>query len=499
MHDMRLDKLRSGKRVSHVYTGLAGRTINVQASFVAHGGWLSTYEDVTERTRAEAKVAYMAEHDVLTGLANRSLFQKRLAGLVAERTSFALLLLDLDLFKRVNDRLGHPVGDGLLKAAALRLQGATRNGDLVARLGGDEFAVVQTGGTWPADATRLAARIIEILCRPYQIDGNDVCVGASCGVAFPDQTVPGIELLLKQADVALYAAKSAGRSTHRCFDISMEAELRERELFEEDLREALANDEFKVFYQPLVDVRRNQVSSFEALLRWQHPTRGTVPPSEFIPVVESTGLIGTVGAWVLQRACLDAAAWPGPIRVAVNLSALQFHDGNLVDCVSKVLCQSGLRPDRLELEITESALLQETEMVSQTLYMLRDLGVRIAMDDFGTGYSSLSYLQSFPFAKIKIDQTFIRGLNDTAGSGAIVRAVTALAGSLGMETVAEGVETSNQYDRVCAEGCSEVQGYLFSKPRPANDVPSMLTAVDDYFLRQEGRHQCGELEVVQAR
>ena len=497
MYDTRLNRLKTGQFISYTYTSLAGRTIHVQAAHVADGGWLSTYEDVTERTRAEAKIAYMAEHDGLTGLANRSLFQRRLRDLVNEGASFALLLLDLDLFKKVNDKLGHPAGDSLLKAAALRLQSAVRDGDLVARLGGDEFAVVQVGGTWPDDAATLASRIIETLCQPFQIDGNDVCVGASCGLAFPDPAAPDTELLLKQADVALYAAKSAGRSTHRCFNISMEAELRERELFEEDLRQALANNEFKVFYQPLVDVRRSSVSGFEALLRWQHPTRGTVPPSEFIPVVESTGMIGTVGAWVLQRACLDAAAWPGPIRVAVNLSALQFHDGDLVGCVRNALRQSGLRPDRLELEITESVLLQGTAAVSHILYTLRDLGVRIAMDDFGTGYSSLSYLQSFPFDKIKIDQTFIRGLNDTAGSGAIVRAVTALAGSLGMETVAEGVETTNQCDRVCAEGCSEVQGYLFSKPRPVSDVPAMLIAVDDYFQRRTGQHR-DELEIVQA-
>ena len=480
-YESRLRVIAARQPAIHIDTALNGRTIHVQFRPVADGGWVTTYEDVTERQLAEAKIAYMAEHDSLTGLANRPAFQQRLSRLVDRKTPFALLYLDLDFFKKVNDKLGHAAGDALLTAAALRLQNAVRENDLVARLGGDEFAIIQVGGVWPDDAATLADRVIDVLRQPFQIDGNDANVGASCGIAFSRPNSPDTELLLKQADVALYAAKSAGRCTYRCFDASMHAQLRERELFEEDLRQALVNEEFSLAYQPLVDVRHGSVSCFEALLRWRHPVRGTVSPAEFIPVAEATGLIGRVGAWVLQRACLDAATWPGYLRVAVNLSALQFHDGDLVAEVGNALRQSGLGPNRLELEITETVLLQDISRVSGILHSLRNTGVRIAMDDFGTGYSSLSYLQSFPFDKIKIDQSFVRGLSDGTGSRAIVRAVTALAKSLGMETVAEGVETRSQYDQVCAEGCGEVQGYLFSKPRPADEVALMLIAVDDYF------------------
>ena len=394
---------------------------------------------------------------------------------------FSLLLLDLDFFKKVNDRLGHPVGDELLKAAARRLQCTVSENDLVARLGGDEFAILQVGNAGPDNASALASRVTESLCQPFHIGGNEISVGASCGIAFPDPGLPDIELLLKQADTALYAAKSAGRCTHLCFDHTMNAHVQERELFEDDLRQALTKEQFSISYQPLVDVRSGFVTCFEALLRWHHPSRGNVSPGEFIPVAEATGLIGTIGTWVLNRACLDAATWPGNIRVAVNLSALQLHEGNLVTAVCDALHQSGLRSDRLELEITETALVQDVAKVGRTLKTLRDMGVRIAVDDFGTGYCSLSYLQSLQFDKIKIDRTFVRGLNDTAGSAAIVRGVTALAESLGIEAVAEGVETLRQYDRVCAEGCREVQGYLFSEPRPASDIADMLVAVERHF------------------
>ncbi len=477
----RIANIEARQPVSHFNTGNDGRTIHVQVRPADNDGWIATYEDVTERKMAEDRVAFMAEHDGLTGLANRPVFQACLQRLRDDRASFALLLLDLDDFKKVNDRLGHPVGDGLLQAAALRLEDSVRDGDLVARLGGDEFAIIQVGGALPADAAALAARVVKAMCQPFQLDQHEVTVGASCGIALHDAASPGIERLLTQADVALYAAKSAGRSTFRCFDASMDADLLERESFEDDLRKALAREQFGVVYQPLVDVRHGRVSSFEALLRWHHPTRGVVSPAKFIPVAEATGLIDGIGAWVLCRACLDATAWPANIRVAVNLSALQFQDDDLVAAVRGALRESGLQPDRLELEITESALLHDVAKVSQTLHTLRALGVRIAMDDFGTGYSSLSYLQSFPFDKIKIDQSFVRGLDASAGSGAIVRAVTTLADSLGMETVAEGVETAHQFDRVCAEGCSEVQGYLFSKPRPAHDIAAMLACVHNYF------------------
>ena len=434
---------------------------------------------------SNARVNFLAHHDALTGLPNRVRFHERMAmalELTGSGQHCALHCLDLDHFKAVNDTLGHPVGDLLLQAVCERLVACVREGDMVARLGGDEFAIVQRGVRSAADAERMAQNVIEALGLCFEINDHLINIGVSIGIALTPCEDMTVDAMLRSADIALYLAKADGRSTWCIYHPDMDAALHERRVMELDMRAALAGGQFEVYYQPLVNVKTRQVSGFEALIRWHHPERGMVSPAEFIPLAEETGLIVQIGAWVLRQATCDAATWPGELKVAVNLSPLQFKDRALFDIVKGVLAESCLRPNRLELEITEGVLLHENEQTLETLHKLRALGIRISMDDFGTGYSSLSYLRSFPFDKIKIDQSFIRDLGaklgaDSGGAVAIVRAVTGLSSSLGIATTAEGVENEDQLERLIAEGCTEVQGYLFSRPYPAREVARMVADI----------------------
>jgi diguanylate cyclase (GGDEF)-like protein/PAS domain S-box-containing protein len=454
-----------------------GRAIAIAHRHTSDGGWVATYEDVTERRHAEAQIVFMARHDTLTRLPNRVLLNERIEQAVTQLgrgSGLAVLCVDLDNFKQVNDTLGHPVGDALLVAVSERLQACVREVDTVARLGGDEFAIVQCGIGAPEDAALLARRVVETLSAPYEIDGHRVMVGASLGISVAPGDGVTCERLLKNADVALYRAKSDGRGTWRFFEPEMDARLQARRKLELDLREALAKNQFDLYYQPICDLELNRVCGFEALLRWRHPTRGFVPPSEFIPVAEEIGLIVQLGEWVLKRACAQASEWPSYVKVAVNVSPAQFKGPGLVQSVSDALSASGLSPQRLELEITESVLLTNSVATLAILHALRDRGIRISMDDFGTGYSSLSYLRSFPFDKIKIDQSFVRDVAAPGESSLIVRAIIGLSRSLGMRTTAEGVETEEQLARLRAEGCNEVQGYLFGMPSLPRHIPKLL-------------------------
>ncbi|MGE4167079.1 MAG: EAL domain-containing protein, partial [Xanthobacteraceae bacterium] len=437
------------------------------------GGVVATYEDVTERREAESKIMHMARHDSLTNLPNRVLFREIMEAALDRGDQLAVLFLDLDRFKSVNDTLGHPVGDALLCEVTKRLQMAVRGADTVARLGGDEFAIVQMGGV-PGQATDLAVRIIESISEPFDIMGHQVMIGTSVGIAIAPTDGKEPDQLLRNADMALYRAKSDGRGTYHFFHPEMDSDLQARRSLELDLRKALGNGEFEIYYQPIVKLETGEVGGFEALLRWHHPERGMVPPDKFIPIAEEIGVITAIGDWVLRQACLDAASWPADLSVAVNLSAVQFRSPTLSLSVVSALGGSGLAAGRLELEITETVLLQDDKSVLDTLHQMRDLGVKISMDDFGTGYSSLSYLRSFPFDKIKIDRSFIRELGKKEDCLAIIRAVSRLGASLGMITTAEGVETKEQLDILRTEGCNQGQGYLFSPPRPVAEVPAIL-------------------------
>jgi diguanylate cyclase (GGDEF)-like protein len=452
----------------------AGRALAVSQEPMADGGWVATFEDITERQRTEARISFLAHHDALTGLPNRVLFHTRLQEAlerhIAHAETVAILCLDLDQFKQVNDTLGHPAGDSLLKIVASRLQSCVREADVVVRLGGDEFAILQTGVRQPECAEALARRVVEELGHVYAIDGHRVVVGASIGIAIASAGLTVADMLLKGADIALYCAKADGRGTFRLFENAMDTRMRAKLAIESDLREALGRNELEVFYQPLIHLASDRVCGFEALLRWRHPTRGMIPPGVFIPIAEELGLIVAIGEFVLHRACADAVGWPGVLKVAVNLSPVQFRSQGLVDAVGRALTASGLPAFRLELEITESALLQDSRAVLAMLHELGALGLRIALDDFGTGYSSLSYLRSFPFAKLKIDQSFIRDIASRSDCEAIVRSVTSLARTLGMTTTAEGVETEEQLDRLRDVGCTEVQGFLFDRPRPVSEI-----------------------------
>jgi diguanylate cyclase (GGDEF)-like protein len=454
------------------------RTISVLHQPLAGGGSLSTHEDITVRRQAEAQIAHMAHYDTLTDLPNRVLFREHLVKALKDigGKKLAVLCIDLDRFKTVNDTLGHPIGDALLRAVGDRLQSSARPSDLVARLGGDEFAIVQAGTEQPFGATALATRLIAEIAVPFGLEGHQVVIGASVGISIAPNDASDPDKLLKNADMALYRAKNDGRDSWRFFEPDMDARMQARRTMEIDLRRALAVGEFEVYYQPLITLKTEKISCFEALLRWHHPVRGIVGPMEFIPVAEEIGLIGQIGAWVLKQACFEAAKWPDDIHVAVNLSPAQFTRGAVVLDVVAALGVSGFSARRLEVEITEAVLLEDTETNIGLLEELRNLGVRISMDDFGTGHSSLAYLQKFTFDKIKIDRSFVNEL-DRPESIAIIRAVMGLGSSLGMKTTAEGVETDQQLQKLREEGCTEVQGYLFSKPVPAAEAAQLLQSL----------------------
>jgi diguanylate cyclase (GGDEF)-like protein len=450
-----------------------GRIIALVNKPIFGGGWLSTHEDITERQSAEERIGHMARHDALTDLPNRVLMRERLEHelkRVKRGESLAVLCLDLDHFKSVNDTLGHPIGDELLKLVADRLRGCTREPDTIARLGGDEFAIIMTKMQKANDPATLARRIRESIIKPYQIEGHQIITDISIGISLSPDDGTEPDELLKNADMALYGAKADGRGTYRFFELEMDARMKARRDLEMDLRKALGNGEFELYYQPLVNLQTNEISAFEALLRWQHPMRGMISPADFIPIAEETGLIVPLGEWVLNTACEEAVNWPGHVKVAVNLSPAQLTNRNLVNVVKNALADSGMDARRLQLEITETVLLQNTFATLARLHELRKLGAQIALDDFGTGYSSLSYLRSFPFDKIKIDQSFIQDMSNGAEPLAIVNAVAGLAKCLNMISTAEGVETQQQMDTVQSMGCTEMQGYLFSRARPAKEI-----------------------------
>jgi diguanylate cyclase (GGDEF)-like protein/PAS domain S-box-containing protein len=456
-----------------------GRSIQIVNEPVADGGWLATHEDITERRRAEERITHLAHYDALTDLPNRTLFHDRLKRELihlAPGRQLAVLYIDIDEFKSVNDSLGHMIGDELLKSVAASLAACARKSDFVARLGGDEFAIIQTGIEDTDDVMRLVSRIFQAIRSPYQCLGHQVTTDASIGIALAPQDGADIDQILKNADLAMYAAKAAGRRTYRFFEPDMEAEVRARRSLEMDLRQALVDGGFEVHYQPCLGLQSNAITGCEALVRWRHPQRGMISPAEFVPLAEDTGLINQLGEWVLTTACKEAATWPANVRLAVNVSPIQFKTGTLALKVMKALAESGLAADRLELEITEAVLIRDDEAALAVLHDLRAIGVRIALDDFGTGYSSLSYLQRFPFDKIKIDRCFITDIAEPEGSSCIVQAVVNIAAERHMTTTAEGVETEAQRDLLRELGCSEMQGYLFSPPKPAAEIRPMLFA-----------------------
>ncbi len=464
---------------SEFYCHLAdGRCISIAVRPLSNeGGFVATHQDVTEQRRSDEKVAYFAHHDALTGLPNRVRLNDDLEQALsyAKRGEVvAVHVLDLDNFKSVNDTLGHPIGDKLLKDVSRRLTEQLRDTDTIARLGGDEFAIVERQISKPLDAVTLAERLTKAVAQPYEIDGHCIIIGTSIGIAIGPQDGSTAEEIMRNADLALYRAKADGRGSFCFFEPEMDVQMQERSQLEKELRNALTRSEFELHYQPIVNVETNEICAFEALLRWRHPQRGLVSPADFIPLAEETRLIVPIGEWVLQETCRAAAEWPQHVKIAVNLSAVQFRFGGVVDVVKNALAMANLAPHRLELEITETLLLDGTEATLETLHSLRRLGVGIAMDDFGTGYSSLSYLQSFPFDKIKIDKSFVQGIDDDDKSLNIIRAVTALANGLGIRTTAEGVESSAQLNAVTSEGCSEVQGYLMSRPLLLSQVEQIL-------------------------
>jgi diguanylate cyclase (GGDEF)-like protein len=459
-----------------------GRIIDIWHRPMADGGWVSTYDDITERRKSESRIAHMASHDALTDLPNRSFLLDRLSQLGSEAGQeeakvpaplTALLLLDLDRFKEVNDTLGHAAGDNLLRMVSERLRALLGKDDFAARLGGDEFAILHAV-TSADDTAELARHIIEALITPYDLEGHQANIGASIGISLAPIDGMDPEALLRCADLALYRAKGQGRGDFVFFESEMIASAHNRRVLELELREALTLGQFEAHYQPQINVKTGLVSGAEALIRWRHPLRGLVAPSEFIPIAEEVGLIVPIGEWIMRQACRDAAQWREGLRVAVNLSAAQFRGSRLAEMVISALSAGGLAPGRLELEITESVLLEQTEVTLSTLHQLRSLGVRVSLDDFGTGYSSLSYLRSFPFDKIKIDRSFVREVTASANGAAIVRAIASLGASLGMETTAEGVETEEQLDLIRAEGCTEVQGFYFSPARPVGELAHLL-------------------------
>jgi diguanylate cyclase (GGDEF)-like protein/PAS domain S-box-containing protein len=466
-----------GKVTRQVTEAPDGRAIQIINQPLESGGWVATIEDVTERKRAEEQIAHLAHYDALTDLPNRVLFRAQLEQALDEVQSgeqLAVLYIDIDEFKSVNDALGHSVGDELLKAVAGRLRGCLRQTDLAARLGGDEFAVIQTAVKNPSETTHLVERIYRAIREPYECGSHLISTDASIGIALAPGSGADLDQLLKNADLAMYAAKSAGRRTYRFFKPDMEAQVQARHVLEVDLRQAISDGALEVYYQPCVSLRDNRITGCEALLRWRHSERGMISPAEFIPIAEETGLINQLGEWVLTTACAEATTWPDDIKLAVNVSPVQFKSGTLALKILAALAASGLPASRLELEITEAVLIRDDEAALAILHQLRAIGVRIALDDFGTGYSSLSYLQRFPFDKIKIDRCFIDDITEPDGSSCIVQAIVNIAVARHMTATAEGVETKQQLEALRALGCAEMQGYLFSQAKPAAEIKQLL-------------------------
>jgi diguanylate cyclase (GGDEF)-like protein len=472
----RLELVTNGKADVDTVELQNGRIISILHQPMADGGWVSTHQDITEQRRNEARIQYLARHDPLTDLPNRAAFNEKLAEAeprIRRGEHIAVLCIDLDLFKSVNDTLGHAVGDEVLKIVAARLGECCRETDVVARIGGDEFVLLHGPLQKPEDAGHPAGRVVEALGRPFEVQEHCILLGASVGIAVAPLDGADGETLVRHADLALYRAKAEGRGAYHFYEPGLDAALMKRRMVETRLRTALAAKEFRLVFQPMLNLKENRICALEALLRWDHPELGPMLPKEFVSIAEETGLIVPIGEWVLAEACSVAAGWPSDIRIAVNLSPVQFKSRNLVPSVKAALNAAGLNPERLELEITESVLLADNTTTLKILHELRALGIRISMDDFGTGYSSLSYLRSFPFDKIKIDRSFVHDSANKDGL-AIVKAVVGLGRSLGIATTAEGVETESELDIVREEGCTEVQGFLFSLPLPREAASELL-------------------------
>lgn len=476
----RLSAVREGRTLGGIHRLNSGQVISMTHQPMADGGWVSTHKDVTELHNMQAELTHLAYHDALTGLPNRTLFYRRIGNSFEnlDTTGFAVLCLDLDGFKPINDTLGHAAGDALLRQFAARLGSCLGPMDSAARMGGDEFAVLHRGGT--VDSARdLAQRILDATFAPYDLDGQVLTIAVGIGIAIAGGDGADTDQLLHNADVALYAAKRDGRGSIRCFEPELNRITVDRRRMEVDLKWALEFGEFELHFQPILNLQKRAFSGFEALLRWRHPERGLVPPCEFIPVAEDTGLIVPIGDWVIREALTEAARWPEGLKIAVNVSSVQLVRGSLITTLVQALAASGIAHERVELEITESVFLENSEQSLDALRQLRALGVRIALDDFGTGFSALGYLLAFPFDKIKIDGTFVRALDSTEGAKTIVGAVADIGARLDMETTAEGIETPEQLKGVHAAGYTEAQGYLISRPMPREAVRRLFVDAFD--------------------
>ncbi|TWU03915.1 putative bifunctional diguanylate cyclase/phosphodiesterase [Neorhodopirellula pilleata] len=472
--------------VSRIWQTADGRHIAVTCRVQRDGGWVMLHEDIGRFQNESADLSRLACLDALTGLMNRHAFTKVFSARVetmSDDQEIAILYIDLDHFKPINDMYGHPIGDEVLVAVADRIQQLCQHGELIARVGGDEFVIMQADQHQPSSSRRLGNQIIESLNDVFIIDGQPLFLGASIGVAIAPYDADNSEDLVKNADLALYGAKSYGRSVLRYFEPKMESAMRTRRVLETELRLAIESDGFELNYQPVMDLEANRIVSFEALIRWPHPTMGPMRPDQFIPLAEETGLIVPIGEWVLREACKEAVRWSEDIGLAVNISPVQLRDRRLFQVIHNALKESGLAPERLELEITENALIAETDLTLGLLHQIRDLGVRIAMDDFGTGYSSINYLRKFPFDKIKIDRSFVTGSDQHSESTALVKMIASLGIGLGVRTTAEGVETCGEMESVRAAGCSEIQGYFLSKPITADAVMKLLAQDPQSYAR----------------